>query len=160
MEVKFEKKGISNSTIDVYVDDSFWKRVKASYFERKLPRLAKEDDFKEKFLKLERKKCLDIAVYLLSKRSYLKKEWEEKMQDKHFPKHLVEEVYSTYLTPYFDEKEEVMRRISGYLNAGKGVRWIKQKMLPHISLSSNEFATLLREILPSDQVIEKIPVTI
>lgn len=156
MEVKFEKKGLRPSKLNIYIDNFLWKVVKASYFERKLAKLAKEEGFKEKFLKLERKKCLEIAVYLLSKRGYLKKEWEKKMHDRFFPKELVEDIYQTYLTPYFDENEEVRRRMESYLAAGKGERWIKQKMKPHISLTDAEFNAFLYTTCSEDAVIEKI----
>jgi SOS response regulatory protein OraA/RecX len=156
MEVKFERTGLGHCKINIYIDDFLWRTVKTSYYEKRLPELIKSGNFKEKFAELERKKCINVSVYLLSKRSYLKKEWISKMLDKLFPAFLLEAVYEEHLSPYFDEEEEVRRKIVSYLGRGKGKSWIKQKIKPHLSLSEDLFSSMLYEYCSDDAVIEKI----
>jgi SOS response regulatory protein OraA/RecX len=156
MEVKFERTGLGQCKINIYIDDFLWRTVKTSYYEKRLPELIKSGNFKEKFAELERKKCINVSVYLLSKRSYLKKEWISKMLDKLFPAFLLEAVYEEHLSPYFDEEEEVRRKIVSYLGRGKGKSWIKQKIKPHLSLSEDLFSSMLYEYCSDDAVIEKI----
>lgn len=156
MEVKFTKTGLNNCKTNIYIDDLLWKTVKTSYYEKRLPTLIKSKNFKEKFAELERKKCINVSVYLLSKRSYLKKEWAAKMQEKLFPLSLIEAVYNDLLSPYFDEKEEVKRRIESYLSRGKGKIWIKQKIKPYLSLSEELFSSMLYDYCSDESVTKKI----
>ena len=156
MEVKTEKIGIKNSQLKIYIDNQHWKTVRALYFERKIPKIIKSTDFKKKFNELERKKILHISLMLLSKRSYLKQEWFSKMKLKLFSPSLLEEVFEQHLKCYFDEDEEVMRRIEGYLRQGKGKRWILQKMSPFVSLSKSQFDSYLTQFCSTQDQIKQI----
>ncbi|MCH9620976.1 MAG: hypothetical protein S4CHLAM20_03880 [Chlamydiia bacterium] len=156
MEVKTEKTGINNSILKIYVDDNLWKTVKSIYFEKKINSLSKAPDFKKKFIALEKKKILNISLNLLSKRNYLKREWFTKMRDKLFTQSLLEEVFETSLARYFNEEEEVKRRIASYLIRGKGKIWIQQKMRNDISLTSDQFGSMLSTYCSEQEQIEKI----
>lgn len=156
MEVKYEKKGINLSEIAIYINNLPWRVVKTSYFEKKLPRLIKSGDFKKEFKSLEKKKIINVSVYLLSKRSYLKKEWFSKMKDKLFDQALLETVFQEHLSPYFNEGEELERRVNSYLARGKGKRYISQKLSPYLSISRSEFEELLHTLCPQGSLVEKI----
>lgn len=156
MEVKIEKTGLNNSELIIYIDNNPWKRVKTLYYERKIKKILNDPNFKEKFIKLEVKKCLDISLWLLSKRSYLKKEWEQKMRDKLFPKKVAEEVFQKSLHPYFNEEEEIIRRITSYLNRGKGKTWIRQKLTPLTYLCQSHFQELLNDLCNEEEELLQV----
>ena len=156
MEVKYEINSINSLFLDVYVDEVLWKVVKSSYFIKKMPSLIKSINFKEEFLKLERKKALNVSLYLLSKRGYLKKEWEKKMQEKMFPSIILEEVYIDHLSSYFNEEEEVKRRLMDYYSRGKSLWWAKMKLSGDLYLNRKEFDRFCSEIFSEDRIVEKI----
>ena len=155
MEVKTQKSG-TGLKLNIYIDDVLWKTVKSSYFERRIPRLIKSGDFKDQFIKLEKKKALEIASILLEKRSYLKKEWVAKMELKLFSLPVIHEIFDEYLSPFFNEEEEVRLRLEVYYSKGKGVRWIEHKMRPHLSLSNTKFQSLIEEIFSKEKIIQNI----
>jgi SOS response regulatory protein OraA/RecX len=156
MEVKTEETGINNSQLKIYIDNELWKTVRSLYFLKKMPVLVKSPDFKKKFEKLEKKKIINISLMLLSKRSYLKREWFSKMKLKLFTPKLLEEVFDDHLSPYFSEDEEVKRRIESYVRQGKGKRWIQQKMSPHLTMDQSQFQTCLQELCTAEGEVEKI----
>jgi len=156
MEVKYEKTDGFNSKLTIYIDGELWRSVKASYFERKMGALLKKNDFKKEFELLEKKKILSVSLYLLSRKNYLKNEWVSKMQEKLFSQPLLDEVFTQYLLPYFDEEREVKRRIEEYLRAGKGKKWISIKMHGELSLTKGVFESFLNELCSGEAEIEKI----
>ena len=156
MEVKTVETGINNSQLKIYIDNELWKTVRSLYFLKKMPTLVKSPDFKEKFEKLEKKKIINISLMLLSKRSYLKREWFAKMKLKLFTPKLLEEVFDDHLSCYFGEDEEVKRRVESYVRQGKGKRWIQQKMSPHLTMSQSQFQSCLQELCTAEGEIEKI----
>lgn len=156
MEVKYSKSGINYSNLEIYIDNILWKVVKSSYFEKKMLLFINSGNFKNEFITFEKQKALEISLILLEKRSYFKKEWLKKMQSKLFDKCLLEEIYQEFLYPYFNEQEEIKRRLEIYYAKGKGIKWVKNKLIPEISLPIEYFNNVLHEVFSEENIINKI----
>ena len=129
MEVKCINREITPKIIDIYINNFLWKSVYSPYFSKLLISLVSEEGFKEKFIENERKKLVEVSLILLARRSYLKIEWEKKMMERMFEGKMIEEVYEKELKKFFfDEKQEVERRIEIYATRGKGRDWIEKKL--------------------------------
>ena len=156
MEVKCVKREIKPKVIDIYINNYLWKSVYGPYFSRLLVALIKEEGFKEKFVDKERKKLIEVSFSLLARRSYLIAEWKKKMIVKLFDKSLVDRVFEEDLSSYFDEEEEVKRRVEIYAARGKGRAWIEMKMSREISIDQRVFNDLLNEFCSNELSVEKI----
>lgn len=156
MEVKTVKRGYEDQFLDIYIDNVLYKTVKSKYYLRRLSRIAKDKSFKENFEKLEMKKCLDLSLYLLSKRGYLKKNFIQKMEEKLFPRQVIEKVYQEHLEKYFNEEEDLTRQVSSHIEMGKGRKWLINKYMPLISIEKAKFMDLLDSLLLESCSVTKI----
>ncbi len=155
MSLKLEDKINDPQTLVILWDGEAWKKVYKPLFInelRKVPSDLPWEEFLQRFALLEEKIGKRYVVYLLSRRSYLSSDLEEKLLSKGFSREAARNAVSYCQEKgYLNDDQELARLVAKELRSGKSTKAVYYKLKQKKGMQEAGLQEALRKAGPSDE---------
>ena len=152
-QIEFVYRG---NAIEVLKDGQLAFKLHRTWFQKRIKILKNSKDLKQTISEIEKSVSWNFTLWILGKRSYFTKEIRDKLKQRFVRQEYIDDVIEKAKSyGYLDDEREIEHAIKVQFSKGRGARRIVLELARKSGLQQAEIETLVQELLPIDDVIEK-----